>query len=97
MSSGSSFLDGLGGFDLAGLLEQLRQAPQSLDPQAAAPAQTVGLNPYQPVQGPGDVDPTGRGTGPIDMRRPSLAMDETQTQALGREPITAGTVEVRRC
>jgi hypothetical protein len=84
MSSGSSFLDGLGGFDLAGLLEQLRQAPQGVGPQAAAPAQTVDLNPYQPVQGPGDVDPTGRGTGLIDMRRPSLAMDEGQTQALER-------------
>jgi hypothetical protein len=84
MSSGPSFLGDLSGFDLAGLLEQLRQAPQGFVPQADATAPTAGLNPFQPVRGAGDVDPSGRGTGPVDQRRPPIGMDEGQVQALER-------------
>ncbi|MCJ2102387.1 hypothetical protein [Methylobacterium sp. E-046] len=84
MSGGPSFLGDLGGFDLQSLLDQLRQAPQGGDPQAAIPAPTMGLNPFQPTRGAGDVDPSGRGTGPVDQRRPSIAMDEGQVQTLER-------------
>ncbi|MCJ2102759.1 hypothetical protein MKK82_28485, partial [Methylobacterium sp. E-046] len=84
MSGGASFLCDHGGFVLARLLERLRQAPQGFDPPAAIPAPTMGLNPFQPTRGGGDVDPSGRGTGPVDQRRPSIAMDEGQVQALER-------------
>ncbi|MCJ2097220.1 hypothetical protein, partial [Methylobacterium sp. E-046] len=84
MSGGPSFLGDLGGFDLAGLLDRLRQAPQGFDPQAAIPAPTMGLNPFQPTRGAGDVDPSGRGTGPGEQRRPSSAMDEGQVQTRQR-------------
>lgn len=87
MSGGPSFLGDLGGFDLGSLLEQLRMAPQGFDPQAAAPASTMGLNPSLPqplpIRGAGD-DTSGHGVGPVDKRQPSIAMNEDQTQALER-------------
>ena len=47
--------------------------------------QPAGPGAFQPVRGAGDVDPSGRGTGPIDQRRPSIAMNEADAQRLERQ------------